>query len=201
MAVRSPASAVISMVMAFGLGTVSGCGHADRPGARVPEAAALSFLPQVAVPDLVGRQLAVVQREVQGLGLVLAPKGVSPLSVCRPDEVCPIFAVRPAPGTKLAWGAKVEVSFLTAAESRFYREHPRMPRVVGRGGAWAAIVFRPVMGLVDVATQPERRLPYGTDRVLLQSPQPGTPLAFGQPVKFVVGENRGSRPCGVRWWC
>ncbi|MFI6296994.1 hypothetical protein ACIBEJ_35755 [Nonomuraea sp. NPDC050790] len=201
MAVRSPVSAVISMMMALGLGTVSGCGHADRPGGRPPGTAALSFLPEVAVPDLVGRHLDAAQREAQGLGLVLSPKGISPLSVCRPDELCRIFAVRPAAGTRLAWGAEVEVSFLTAAESRFYQTHSRMPRVVGRSGAWAAVVFRPVMGLVDVITQPERGLLRGTDRVLVQSPQPGAPLVIGQPVKLTVGENRGTRPCGVRWWC
>ncbi|MFI6504598.1 hypothetical protein [Nonomuraea typhae] len=201
MAIKVPASAVISVVLALACGSAGGCAHTGTPAGRTAESAAVSYRPAITVPALMGRQVAAAQREVHRLGLKLVPKGISPLSVCKLDEVCRIFSVRPAAGAKLPWGSPVEVGFLTAAESRFYAAHPRMPRVVGRSGAWAAVTFSPVMGLVDVSTQPGSGMAPGTDRVLFQSPDPGAPLEIGQPVKLIVGENWGGRPCGVRWWC
>ncbi|GAA0914574.1 PASTA domain-containing protein [Nonomuraea longicatena] len=174
-----------------------GCGHS---GAGASAAAGM----RVTVPSLDGERLDAAQRRVQRLGLRLVSRGLTPSSICRPDEVCLIHSVRPAPGRPVPWGTTVEVGFLTTAEWRFYRTHARMPRAVGRDSAWTRKVFGQVIDLVRVSRKPSRRMRPGVDRVVAQWPSPGAPLVIGQEIRLVVGFNWGGRErlyCPRRWWC
>ncbi|WP_327090466.1 hypothetical protein OIE66_07520 [Nonomuraea sp. NBC_01738] len=171
---------------------LSGCAKAAGETARLR------------VPQLVGMELGVAQKETQELGLVLFPSGLTAGSRCRTDAVCRIYTMSPAAGARVAWGSRVKVKFLTTTETAFYHRNPTMPKLTGRSSFYAAALLDPVIGLVYVSADPEPRLRAGVDRVMTQVPEPGAPLAVGERIKLTIRYNRGDqqdRFCARRWWC
>ncbi|OPG12520.1 PASTA domain-containing protein [Microbispora sp. GKU 823] len=176
------------------------------------------------LPNLARNSLDQAKSQLESRGLRLVAEGIGGRDYCFQDAYCFIYRMTPKAGTVVKPGDEVQVRFVTGPEWGFYKDHRRMPKVVGWSEDRAKRVFDLVSEVVETDEKEVSTVPKGESRVIGQSPKAGTRLRIGQTIKLVIGYNYGwstsggggggggvdtdvhhdsheSRFCSRRWWC
>lgn len=177
------------------------------------------------LPNLARSSLELAKSQLEIRGVRLVAEGIGGSDYCFQDAYCFIYRMTPKAGTVVKPGNKVHVRFVTGPEWGFYKDHRRMPKVVGWSEDRAEKFFDVVSDVLDTSDEREvTTVPKGESRVIAQSPKAGARLRIGQKIKLVIGYNYGwstsggggggggadidvhhdsheSRFCSRRWWC
>jgi hypothetical protein len=126
------------------------------------------------VPNLVGKTLVEAENEVEARDLDLSANGIGgSSSYCGTKTMRVVYRMSPKAGTTVQPEGEVAVSFMTAIERTFYRDHRKMPKVIGWSEAKADRFFDPISDVVDTTSKESKQVPPGADRVIAQSPKAG----------------------------
>jgi len=174
------------------------------------------------LPNLLQSSLNLAKSQLESRGVRLVAEGIGGRDNCFQDGYCFVYRMTPKAGTVVKPGDKVHVWFVTVPEWGFYKEHRRMPKVVGWSEDRAEKFFDTVSEAVETEEKEVASVPEGESRVIAQSPKAGAPLRVGQKIKLVIGYNydwstsagndggvdidvhhdsHESRFCSRHWWC
>lgn len=158
-------------------------------GAGCKELSERLFPPEpIRVPDLIGKPLPEALSRAEELGMKTSTQGLIG-NDCPDHKKCVIVRMVPSPGATIPPEITVQMRYITERQAKFYREHRRMPRVIGWSEERVRSLFDPVWRTVTTEREESKAVRPGVDRVIRQSPKPGARLRVGQEVKIVIGYN------------
>ncbi|WP_101788648.1 PASTA domain-containing protein [Nonomuraea indica] len=173
-----------------GLAIVGGCMQLFGYESESTKAAKVAETARAAgLPDLVGKTLTEVENTGRSMDVRIDDQGIGPIASCDDKTDCIVFRMSPKPGAVVEKFGEVAVTWATGEERAWYGKWKKMPKVIGWTEAKAERFFKPVEAAVENESQQSKKVPYGKDLVIAQSPKPGKPLKLGQKIRLVIGYN------------